>query len=150
MNQGDESWGRLMSKTKEERFWLKVRKTEGCWEWVGGKFTDGYGRFANRAAHRAAWEIENGEIPKGMHILHRCNNPGCVRVSHLYLGTDRENADDRIATGKRKRHCVWGHEFTEENTKRYGPDGRYRLCRECMRVKARRYQERIRGVKEAR
>lgn len=51
-------------------------------------------------AHRFAWSQANGEIAPGMCILHTCDNPACVNVSHLYLGTRRDNARDMLARGR--------------------------------------------------
>lgn len=60
----------------------------------------GYGYKSSRLAHRAAWEEVNGEIPKGMCVLHECDNPPCVNIGHLYLGTRKDNAQDREARGR--------------------------------------------------
>lgn len=70
----------------------------------------GYGRmYTAKAAwvmaHRVAWEIANGAIPDdgsyhGVCVLHRCDNPSCVNVAHLFLGTTAENTRDRIAKGR--------------------------------------------------
>lgn len=87
-----------------ERFFAKVRKTPGCWEWKAGYFDKGYGAFRLggklRKAHRVSWEMHNGEIPEGLKVLHECDNPKCVRPEHLFLGTDQDNADDRAAKGR--------------------------------------------------
>lgn len=91
--------------TVEDRFWAKVDKTGECWTWTAATFTArmGYGKFqagTSRAtsrvvrAHRFAWELEHGPIPEGMDLLHACDNPPCVRVDHLRLGTRRENNED--------------------------------------------------------
>jgi hypothetical protein len=87
-----------------ERFWRFVRKSEGCWEWIGAKHVFGYGKFTvkHRAsgeriqfdAHRYSWILANGSIAPGKMVLHRCNNPPCVRIDHLYLGTHSDNVKD--------------------------------------------------------
>lgn len=51
-------------------------------------------------AHRVAWSEYHGDIPEGMCVLHTCDNPACVNVSHLYLGTRRDNARDMLARGR--------------------------------------------------
>ncbi len=90
----------------EERFWPKVRKTESCWEWIGARVPFGYGlvgrggRRGNRLAHRVSWELTNGTIPEGLCVLHHCDNPGCVRPSHLWLGTRTDNNRDMYQKGR--------------------------------------------------
>lgn len=54
-------------------------------------------------AYRFAWEIENGPIPDGLEVCHRCDNPQCVRVSHLFLGTFIENMEDKVRKGRQQR-----------------------------------------------
>ncbi len=92
----------------EDRFWSKVRKTDdGCWFWLGGKIK-GYGRFAiDRRryvrAHRYSFELTRGPVPDGLGVLHECDNPGCVRPDHLFVGTDADNVADRDAKGRTAR-----------------------------------------------
>lgn len=86
-----------------KRFWAKVQKTDGCWQWTAC-VQDGYGRFrldgTMRLAHRVSWELEHGAIPDGLNVLHRCDNGVCVRPSHLFLGTQLANVTDCIAKGR--------------------------------------------------
>ena len=88
--------------TLEERFWAKVDKSGDCWEWTGAK--DRYGQIGHnqkvKAAHRVSWEIHNGAIPDGMCVLHRCDNPPCVRPDHLFIGTMADNCKDRDSKGR--------------------------------------------------
>lgn len=75
-----------------------------CWEWNGFKNTLGYGRAWWRGtlylAHRLAWIEANGPIPADMKVLHRCDNPPCCNPTHLFLGTDADNARDRDRKGR--------------------------------------------------
>lgn len=87
-------------KEYQARFWPKVAKSEGCWEWTASRRRNGYGQMniGNRKvihAHRIAWELAHGSIPAGQHVLHHCDNRGCVRPDHLFLGTHLDNMVDR-------------------------------------------------------
>lgn len=96
----------------EERFWARVRKTESCWVWKGATCgPSGYGRIArgrrgefhkknSALVHRLSWELHNGPIPEGLLVLHRCDNPPCIRPDHLFLGTAKDNSDDKCAKGR--------------------------------------------------
>lgn len=93
--------------TDEERFWNKVNKTEDCWLWIGFLNHDGYGRVGRKAnvrtggrAHRIAWEMFHGPIPKGMSVMHICDVRACVRPDHLKLGTHQENVKDMWNKGR--------------------------------------------------
>ena len=115
----------------------------GCWLWAGKTNSDGYGLLpengAYKMAHRVAWELENGDIPEGVCVLHRCDTPPCVRVAHLFLGTKADNAHDRDCKGRNgqalKTHCPSGHEYDNDNTHTYPtPSGGVnRRCRACDR-----------------
>jgi hypothetical protein len=89
------------------RFWEKVVKGPECWEWTAGKQYSGYGRFwldgKKVGAHRHSWALENGPIPEGMHVLHRCDNPGCCNPAHLFLGTHADNVADMASKGRQQR-----------------------------------------------
>ena len=81
---------------------VDVKGKYDCWEWKAFKFK-GYGRFylnGKHYAHRASWNLYNGQIPKGMCVLHHCDNPGCVNPEHLFLGTQLDNIKDMIKKGR--------------------------------------------------
>lgn len=81
------------------RFWAKVIKTESCWGWAGSKVRD-YGQIWHKGkhllAHRVSWELANGPVPAGMHVLHRCDYPPCTNPAHLFLGTHNDNMRDMV------------------------------------------------------
>lgn len=82
-----------------ERFWAKVIRSEGCWEWTGALSSNSYGNFCPSfgqwvPAHRYSWEMAYGPVSEGAWVLHRCDNPRCVRPEHLFLGTHQANVDD--------------------------------------------------------
>jgi len=103
--------GRKKSKVK---FWEKINKNTNklspyaagqCWEWEAAKTPAGYGRLWNgeryEYAHRHSWKIHNkGAIPDGLFIMHKCDNPSCVRPSHLAIGTPSENSLDSVKKGR--------------------------------------------------
>lgn len=91
----------IYNKTPPERFarWFKKSDTaDGCWEWLGHLNWKGYAEFSidrkKWKAHRYAWFLANGAIPDGLLVLHRCDNPKCVRPDHLFLGTHADNMHD--------------------------------------------------------
>lgn len=86
------------------RFWKKVQRTDYCWTWTGRPNEKGYGRFGinyrNVFAHRFSWLITHGDIPEGLNVLHKCDNPICVRPDHLFLGTIADNNEDMRSKGR--------------------------------------------------
>lgn len=105
-------------KSAEERFWANVKKTRGCWKWTGGT-SDGRGYFywdgRQGLAYRYSWELHIGPIPKGKQINHKCDNPGCVRPDHLYIGTQQDNMTDKRV---RKRSAVGAKNGTRTKPER--------------------------------
>lgn len=116
-------------RTMQERFWEKVQQTETCWSWTAASM-NGYGllQVARRPvrAHRLSWELHFGEIPEDMDVLHKCDNRGCVRPDHLYLGTDVENARDRVLRGRTARGARHGSQTKPESR----PRGRQHWARQ--------------------
>lgn len=114
-----------------------------CIEWDGHLDKDGYGQVYSAGrkwqAHRLAWTKVNGAIPKGKLVLHSCDNPACVNIDHLRIGTHADNVRDAVV---RKRHkeskktnCPLGHplKLTSEGIRR---------CPICRRIKTREYSRR--------
>lgn len=90
----------------ETRFWQLVDKTGDCWLWTGTKLR-GYGRFRDDAgmvyAHRYAYSLAHGGIPKGLELDHLCRNRSCVRVEHLEAVTRSVNVQRGVPF--KTRHC---------------------------------------------
>ena len=93
-------WLEVPISTKRS-FEEKVRKTDSCWLFTGAKNRYGYGWFKEVNAHRCAWIIYKGEIPKNMFVLHKCDTPSCVNPDHLFLGTQADNLADMDRKGRR-------------------------------------------------
>jgi hypothetical protein len=91
-----------------ERFhekWILDPET-GCWEWTAAKMGRGYGFIkvpgtrTQVGAHRLSYLIHEGIIPDGMSVCHVCDNPGCVRPTHLFLGSTKDNLQDMKQKGR--------------------------------------------------
>ena len=94
------------SLSPQERFQLKLEaKDNGCIECQGAEGKGGYIYFwysgQNRYAHRMAWFFEHGDIPEDKIVLHTCDNPRCVNLKHLKLGTHQDNTNDMIDKGRK-------------------------------------------------
>ena len=87
-------------------FWPRVDQGPDCWLWTGYKTAQGYGQIGIkrvlRYAHRVSWELAYGQIPDGLCVLHRCDNPPCVRPDHLFLGTRADNTADMLAKDRHR------------------------------------------------
>lgn len=119
--------------TKVEGFWNMVNTDAECWLWTGKLDRKGYGRFGTHRAHRYSYETMIGDIPRGMFVCHRCDTPGCVRPTHLFLGTARDNMQDCLRKGRHPKtqvaRCKQGHPFSATNTLRTKRG--WRRCRIC-------------------
>lgn len=143
-----------MKITALKRFMRKVdiSNPDGCWVWIGYRNRYGYGCFGlngvTRAAHRVIYGLAVAEIPPGMCVLHRCDNPACVRPSHLFIGTQADNMVDRKSKGRAPagdahRSSKLTSEVVGEIRRRYAAGG------VSQRVLAREYgvsQQNISGI----
>jgi hypothetical protein len=88
--------------TLAQRFWSKVDPAPSscCWEWTVSKSPNGYGQFRLHkqmvGAHRIAYTLAKGEIPKDLIVRHTCDNPVCCNPGHLILGTQADNMADKV------------------------------------------------------
>lgn len=103
----------LAAGLPEQRFLSKTEITDSCWLWIGGKDKDGYGRFwyqsrTIRATYASLLILKNISVPKGLQVLHRCDNPSCVNPDHLFIGTQKDNIQDCLAKG---RHPIVGNQY---------------------------------------
>jgi len=94
--------------TEEARFLkrVNVKTKDECWEWTASQNRVGWhGQWRNAAGqieltHRASWRLFKSEIPGGMFVLHKCDNPLCVNPGHLFLGTQSDNLHDMWGKGR--------------------------------------------------
>jgi hypothetical protein len=119
-----------LSEPLEVRFHRNIGPTtdKGCILWVGTLSGAGYGVIFDRRqsgkqrryqAHRLAWTLEKGPIPEGLDTLHRCDNPPCVNIAHLFLGTNQDNIDDKVAKGRQtKGEDCYLTKLTEDTVRR--------------------------------
>lgn len=99
-------------RSEADRFWAKVRPEPGdaCWLWTASTNAHGYGKFGTTylgpgtsktiAAHRWSWEFNNGPVPDGLGVLHKCDVRLCVNPAHLFLGTNGDNNRDAQVKGR--------------------------------------------------
>ena len=146
-----------MHKTPLERFEdkinyqgiIKPNMDTNCHEWTASYTWTGHGQFDGEGTHRWAWKFYVGNIPKDKPcVLHRCDNPLCVRIEHLFLGTQEDNMKD-MARKKRGNnqhknitHCKHGHIFDEKNTRTYKGS---RICRTCHNNREKNRQKKLKA-----
>lgn len=86
-------------------FFARFKRNEkGCLEWQGSRHKRGYGQIRIKQrlylTHRIVWLLKRGKIPKGINILHECDNPPCGNIKHLFLGTHLDNMRDKVLKGR--------------------------------------------------
>jgi hypothetical protein len=92
--------------------YIPVTET-GCWIWLGNWTDKKYARYASNGknhcfVHREFYKLFVGEIPDGMIVCHKCDTPPCVNPSHLFLGTHKENSDDKVKKNRVARYTRTG------------------------------------------
>ena len=142
----------LLSGKDLDRFLANVLVGgDGCWIWQGAKRAKKYGHLRVQgkqpAAHRLSYRLLAGPVPDGMLVCHHCDTPLCVRPSHLFLGSPKDNSQDASEKGRingqQKTHCPKGHPYSGDNLY-LRPPSRWqkvnRMCRTCMRANTRRWR----------
>lgn len=93
--------------TEEIEAWTIPVPEAGCWIWVRGTDSCGYGKTyvhgKHVGAHRASYEAFKGAIPDGLEVLHSCDTPACCNPDHLSVGTHQQNSHDRVRRGRSAR-----------------------------------------------
>lgn len=96
----------ISPEVSKRRIYAKTRVDGDCLVWTGYRDKGGYGQFGSRRhygttrVHRRIWEIEVGPIPEGLFVCHHCDNPPCIKISHLFLGTPSANTVDMVRKGR--------------------------------------------------
>lgn len=93
---------------------MYVNQKSKCWIWAGNLGAKGYGKLSKKgetlSAHRFAYQSFNGDIPAGMHVLHKCDNRACVNPKHLFIGNNTDNIRDMHAKGRSVNVGVTHHD----------------------------------------
>lgn len=85
----------------KEKILKRIKKTDtGCWEWQGATIKRGYGKIREGHKFLLVHRVMYGDIPKGMCVLHTCDNPPCCNPDHLFVGTRKDNALDAVSKGR--------------------------------------------------
>lgn len=155
-------------KTDYKRFEEKILPLpNGCYKWTSYIDPTGYARFRFRnksvLAHRFIWELENGPVPEGFDVGHKCHDEAvknglcsggktclhrsCTNLNHLELQSRLHNIRAAFSYQKAKGYCPQGHEYNEANTKLTSRPGS-RVCRLCANRRQREYTQRKKSKEE--
>lgn len=135
----------------QHRFWEKVLKTDGCWNWTGARADRGYGKIVfeqrNYAAHRVVLWLAGIDTPSDKVVDHTCMNTSCVNPAHLRVVTQKinclENNPGVAAKNAKKTHCPYGHKYDGVSVWRGKVHGRF--CRTCAAENLARHRDRNRA-----
>ena len=90
---------RYVASDIHDAFDKRTEVSGDCLIWTGCLGTRDYGLVTYEGkgwqAHRLAWTLANGPIPKGYKVDHRCFNHSCVKLEHLRLATNKQNGENR-------------------------------------------------------
>ena len=140
----------LYTDNDVKRFWEKTRRDDsGCVLWTAARRGRGYGAFGHKYngkkvvtdAHRWIVSVHEGrKLDRLEYVLHSCDNPPCVNLAHLRIGSPSDNMRDAVERGRHvspgtlKTHCPQGHPYAGDNLVVTTNEGYvHRQCRTCMR-----------------
>lgn len=124
-----------MYKTEEdillEELLYKIEILDNdCWKYLGRLDGGGYGRFKHELAHRESYKLYKGDIPKGLYVLHKCNNPSCCNPDHLYAGTAKQNTEDMIKSGRAvwQNEEIWNNKISRMYGRNLSEETKNKIC----------------------
>ena len=83
-----------------------------CRIFAGAKSDKGYGLIYDKGlilrAHIVSYKLHIGPVPKGLFVLHHCDNPPCINPEHLWLGTAQDNSYDMMNKDRNQRQSQCG------------------------------------------
>jgi hypothetical protein len=113
-----------MTKSVESRLIdRRFIDSNGCWNWLGAKLRGGYGNIhiddKSCQVHRVSYMKWVGQIPEGMLVCHKCDNPACYNPEHLFLGTYKDNARDKCNKNRQaKGSDIYQYKLDEDKVRK--------------------------------